>query len=95
MHEDNTGEESTSCPTTTANRLRTKDVQTEEEIDFSQLLLSPPILEGLKEAGYLRPSPIQLKAIPLGRFGVGKFTVVTFHQHQFMIYNYSHPFSQT
>lgn len=52
-------------------RKRTQDVRVEDGIDFSGLLLSPPILKGLTEAGYLKPSPIQLKAIPLGRFGVG------------------------
>jgi superfamily II DNA/RNA helicase len=41
--------------------------------DFSQLCLSAPILRALKEMGLLRPSPIQLKAIPVAKSGVGLF----------------------
>ncbi|XP_051891048.1 probable ATP-dependent RNA helicase DDX20 [Pristis pectinata] len=37
---------------------------------FGALLLTQPVLEGLREAGFERPSPIQLKAIPLGRCGL-------------------------
>lgn len=33
-------------------RKRTKDIQIDHDIDFSELLLSPPILKGLNEAGY-------------------------------------------
>ncbi|XP_061488001.1 probable ATP-dependent RNA helicase DDX20 [Rhineura floridana] len=51
--------------------LRTRDVLMEEgPEDFGSLLLSAPVLEGLKAAGFLRPSPVQLKAIPLGRCGL-------------------------
>ncbi|XP_060628726.2 probable ATP-dependent RNA helicase DDX20 [Anolis sagrei] len=51
--------------------LRTRDVHLQEgPEDFSSLLLSPLVLEGLKAAGFLRPSPVQLKAIPLGRCGL-------------------------
>ncbi|TMS16431.1 putative ATP-dependent RNA helicase DDX20 [Larimichthys crocea] len=39
-------------------------------IDFNSLLLSQPVLEGLSAAGFQKPSPIQLKAIPLGRCGL-------------------------
>ncbi|KAM8977183.1 putative ATP-dependent RNA helicase DDX20 [Pelodytes ibericus] len=38
--------------------------------DFSSLLLSRPVLEGLEAAGFNKPSPIQSKAIPLGRCGL-------------------------
>ncbi|KAM4700052.1 putative ATP-dependent RNA helicase DDX20 [Discoglossus pictus] len=38
--------------------------------DFSSLLLSRPVLEGLEAAGFIKPSPIQSKAIPLGRCGL-------------------------
>nr|XP_008108041.1 PREDICTED: probable ATP-dependent RNA helicase DDX20 [Anolis carolinensis] len=55
----------------TESWLRTRDVVLQEgPEDFSSLLLSPPVLEGLKAAGFLRPSPVQLKAIPLGRCGL-------------------------
>ncbi|XP_059806269.1 probable ATP-dependent RNA helicase DDX20 [Hypanus sabinus] len=53
-------------------RSRTGDVllTEDERVDFEALLLTQPVLEGLKEAGFERPSPIQLKAIPLGRCGL-------------------------
>ncbi|XP_043932926.1 probable ATP-dependent RNA helicase DDX20 [Protopterus annectens] len=52
------------------SRRRTGDVFAAERVDFSSLLLSQPVLEGLSTAGFERPSPIQLKAIPLGRCGL-------------------------
>ncbi|XP_067448501.1 probable ATP-dependent RNA helicase DDX20 [Thunnus thynnus] len=51
-------------------RKRTDDVLLSDGIDFSSLLLSQPVLEGLSSAGFQKPSPIQLKAIPLGRCGL-------------------------
>ncbi len=52
-------------------RRRTADVETSEtlSVTFADLLLSEPILRGLADCGFARPSPIQLKAIPVGRFG--------------------------
>ncbi|XP_003479052.1 probable ATP-dependent RNA helicase DDX20 [Cavia porcellus] len=50
-------------------RTRTGDVLLAEPADFESLLLSRPVLEGLQAAGFERPSPVQLKAIPLGRCG--------------------------
>ena len=59
----------------TAHKLdkkpRTGDVISGEDIDFPGLLLSKPVLKGLKQSGFERPSPIQLKTIPLGRCGLG------------------------
>ncbi len=52
-------------------KRRTTDVLIDEKVDFSGLMLSGDVLEGLKSAGFERPSPIQLKAIPLGRCGLG------------------------
>ena len=52
-------------------RPRTGDVLINENVNFDGLLLSESILKGLKTAGFERPSPIQLKAIPLGRCGLG------------------------
>ena len=37
--------------------------------DFKALMLSESVLEGLAEAGYVKPSPVQARAIPLGKFG--------------------------
>ncbi|XP_034028459.1 probable ATP-dependent RNA helicase DDX20 isoform X2 [Thalassophryne amazonica] len=51
-------------------RKRTDDVLLSEGIDFNSLLLSQPVLDGLSAAGFQKPSPIQLKAIPLGRCGL-------------------------
>ncbi|KAF7695442.1 probable ATP-dependent RNA helicase DDX20 [Silurus meridionalis] len=51
-------------------RTRTDDVLSPGGVDFSSLLLSKPVLEGLAASGFQRPSPIQLKAIPLGRCGL-------------------------
>ncbi|XP_070695626.1 probable ATP-dependent RNA helicase DDX20 [Pempheris klunzingeri] len=51
-------------------RKRTDDVLLSEGIDFGSLLLSRAVLEGLTAAGFHKPSPIQLKAIPLGRCGL-------------------------
>uniref|UniRef100_A0A8C0QXM0 RNA helicase n=1 Tax=Canis lupus dingo TaxID=286419 RepID=A0A8C0QXM0_CANLU len=51
-------------------RARTGDVLLAEPADFESLLLSRPVLDGLRAAGFERPSPVQLKAIPLGRCGL-------------------------
>uniref|UniRef100_A0A8C2PFV1 RNA helicase n=1 Tax=Capra hircus TaxID=9925 RepID=A0A8C2PFV1_CAPHI len=51
-------------------RTRTGDVLLAEPADFESLLLSRPVLEGLRAVGFERPSPVQLKAIPLGRCGL-------------------------
>ena len=51
-------------------RVRTRDVTNDDiDMDFSQMLLAAPVLKGLTAAGYVRPSPVQLAAIPIGRFG--------------------------
>ncbi|KAM4044928.1 putative ATP-dependent RNA helicase DDX20 isoform 1-T2 [Anomaloglossus baeobatrachus] len=57
---------------TLGSRPRTGDVLQgpDEAADFSSLLLSRPVLEGLEAAGFTKPSPIQSKAIPLGRCGL-------------------------
>ena len=56
-------------------KRRTADVLINEKVDFSGLILSKDVLKGLKSAGFERPSPIQLKAIPIGRCGVGEWIV--------------------
>ncbi|NXY86321.1 DDX20 helicase, partial [Alcedo cyanopectus] len=53
------------------SRFRTRDVLVPGgPSDFGSLLLSAPVLAGLEAAGFRRPSPVQLKAIPLGRCGL-------------------------
>ena len=56
---------------TNDKKQRTADVLIRENIDFAGLMLRDDVLTGLKRAGFKRPSPIQLKAIPLGRCGLG------------------------
>lgn len=51
---------------------RTKDVVLDQNITFESLMLPKEIMCGLKAAGFRKPSPIQLKAIPVGRCGFGK-----------------------
>ncbi|CAH1112445.1 unnamed protein product [Psylliodes chrysocephalus] len=48
---------------------RTKDVTVVENVTFESLLLSENVLKGLKKSGFKKPSPVQLKAIPVGRCG--------------------------
>lgn len=50
---------------------RTKDVLGDESSTFDELLLSEPVLSGLRKSNFFHPSPIQLKSIPLGRCGLG------------------------
>ncbi|CEP17188.1 hypothetical protein [Parasitella parasitica] len=49
---------------------RSRDVEIEEKVEFDNLLQNKQLLQGLKQSGYERPSPVQLKAIPMGRLGV-------------------------
>lgn len=49
---------------------RTEDVKTDNT--FVDMMLSDAVLSGLTKNNFKNPSPIQLKAIPLGRCGMGK-----------------------
>ncbi|VDM17255.1 unnamed protein product [Hydatigera taeniaeformis] len=40
------------------------------DLSFADMGLSVDVLQGLQAAGFRRPSPVQVKAIPLGRLGV-------------------------
>lgn len=51
---------------------RTEDVEINDNISFAEMMLSDPVLVGLTKNNFKNPSPIQLKAIPLGRCGMGK-----------------------
>lgn len=58
---------------------RSLDVQAtgkEAETSFEDLQLKDRTLAGLKKCGFHVPSPIQLKAIPFGKFGYGKHSIV-------------------
>ncbi|CAG8516537.1 2915_t:CDS:10 [Ambispora leptoticha] len=50
--------------------FHTQDVQIDEDVQFEALITNPALLRGVSEAGYERPSPIQLKAIPPGKLGL-------------------------
>jgi len=60
------------------NKWRSEDISIsleekegeESEVTFSSLNLKPNVFMGLKKSGFVRPSPIQLQAIPLGRCGL-------------------------
>lgn len=42
----------------------------DEHTSFEDLSLSPAVLAGLQSAGFYRPSPVQIRGIPLGRLGI-------------------------
>ncbi|XP_064489523.1 probable ATP-dependent RNA helicase DDX20 [Ornithodoros turicata] len=50
-------------------RWRSNDVKHTEDVTFANLMLSNATLSGLRKAGFERPSPVQLQAIPLGLCG--------------------------
>ncbi|CAG4950062.1 unnamed protein product [Colias eurytheme] len=48
---------------------RTEDIQICQDTTFDTMMLSPNILTGLQASGFIKPSPIQLLGIPLGKLG--------------------------
>ena len=55
---------------TSKNRFRSQDVASDSEtVTFQQLGVPSSLVSSLREAGFERPSPIQVQAIPLARFG--------------------------
>lgn len=50
----------------------TEDVEIMNNISFSDMMLSDQVLTGLTKNNFRKPSPIQLRAIPLGRCGLGE-----------------------
>ncbi len=64
---------------------RTLDVRIDENVEFSSLMLSSRVLNGLQKNGFKRPSPVQLKAIPFGKCGVGEsFSLFNFRPKAFI-----------
>lgn len=59
-------------------KLRTSDIKIRENVTFLEMGLPEKIMDGLSFTGFLRPSPIQLKAIPIGRCGFGNKTTYIF-----------------
>ena len=54
-----------------AGLRRTDDVLSADNVDFVSLMLSSNVLDGLERHRFKKPSPVQLKAIPLGKCGLG------------------------
>ncbi|CAN7982092.1 unnamed protein product, partial [Ixodes pacificus] len=48
---------------------RSEDVDHGDDVTFDQFMLSEHVLTGLRKSGFVRPSPIQVQAIPLGLCG--------------------------
>lgn len=55
-----------------ASTQRTSDVEIIANIPFSKMMLSNEVLTGLTNNGFIYPSPIQLRAIPIGCCGLGE-----------------------
>lgn len=51
---------------------KTRDVETNEDVSFRDMMLSEQVLAGLTKCNFEKPSPIQMRAIPIGRCGLGK-----------------------
>lgn len=60
---------------------KTDDVEIQENVSFSDMMLSEKVLAGLSKCNFKKPSPIQLRAIPIGRCGMGNL---------FFLYKLSH-----
>lgn len=59
--------------------VRTDDIKIDLDITFSKFLLSDHVLSALSSAGFKKPSPIQLKGVPLARCGLGKSVLCQNH----------------
>ena len=53
-----------------AERGATNDVKTDENVTFNDLPISELTINSLNNAGFIKPSPIQLQALPLALLGV-------------------------
>lgn len=53
-----------------AERGQTNDVKTDENVTFADLTISELTIDSLNKAGFLKPSPIQLQALPLALVGL-------------------------
>lgn len=50
------------------------DVEINENVTFADMMLKADTLAGLTKCNFVKPSPIQLRAIPIGCCGMGKFS---------------------
>ncbi|EDS39396.1 DEAD-box ATP-dependent RNA helicase 8 [Culex quinquefasciatus] len=51
-------------------RVRTEDVEFDRSLRFEQMFLSEAVVRGLSRNNFVMPSPIQARAIPLGKLGL-------------------------
>lgn len=49
---------------------RTADIMVAEDFTFSKFMLSDKLLKSLSNLNFYKPSPIQLKVIPLAKCGL-------------------------
>lgn len=49
---------------------RTADIKVAEDFTFSKFMLSDKLLKSLSNLNFQKPSPIQLKVIPLAKCGL-------------------------
>lgn len=65
---------------------KSNDVEITEDTSFRDMMLSDQVLAGLTKCNFVKPSPIQLRAIPIGRCGLGKrsmrFSTISKHYSQ-------------
>lgn len=57
--------------------LKTSDVLITEDVSFRDMMLSEQVSAGLTKCNFHKPSPIQLRAIPFGRSGLGMTNFTT------------------
>jgi hypothetical protein len=57
---------------------KTKDVFTDEGMLFTDMYLSPSVIDGLTDGGFIAPSPIQAKCIPLGKVRVPLYILMLY-----------------
>lgn len=62
--------EKTNDEATNEEVFRTADIQVAEDFTFSKFLLSDKLLKSLNKLNFVKPSPIQLKVIPLAKCGL-------------------------
>lgn len=68
-------------------KSRTEDVLVVQDVVFQSMLLPDFILRGLEKAGFKKPSPVQLSAIPLARCGLGGLIIINCNYLRENFYN--------
>lgn len=50
---------------------KTRDVEITGDVSFRDMMLKEQVIAGLTKCNFIKPSPIQMRAIPIGRCGLG------------------------